>query len=105
MWKKIVSRCVCLFILFTPVAPTYAGGSFEAYDITGGVPSPVPGHIVARPVPQKWDTRCMPVHFSLNTTQDPVPNPLGPAFLSLADAGPALQQAFDVWNDIPTSFI
>jgi hypothetical protein len=94
-----------LFILVAPVAPTYAGGSFEGYDITDGIPSPIPGQIVARPVPQRWDTRCMPVQFSLNTTLDPVPNPLGPAFLSLAEAAPALQHAFDVWNNIPTSYI
>ena len=105
MWKQIVSCCVCLFILVAPVALTYAGGNFEGFDITGSVPSPIPGHIVARPVPQKWDTRCIPVHYSLNTTLDPVPNPLGPAFLTLADAAPALQQALDVWNAIPTSFI
>ena len=105
MWKTIVSCCVCLFILVAPVAPTSAGGNFEGFDITGSVPSPIPGQIVARPVPQKWDTRCLPVHYSLNTTLDPVPNPLGPAFLSLADAAPALQQALDVWNAIPTSFI
>ena len=105
MWKQIVSCCVCLFILVAPIALTYAGGNFEGFDITGSVPSPIPGHIVARPVPQKWDTRCIPVHYSLNTTLDPVPNPLGPAFLALADAAPALQQALDVWNAIPTSFI
>src|SRR5262245_53460259 len=105
MWQKIVSRCVGLFILIASVAPTYAGGNFETFDITGGVPSPIPGHIVARPVPTKWDPRCLPVHFSLNTTLDPVPNPLGPAFLSLDDAKLALRQALDVWNDIPTSFI
>src|SRR5215510_9390049 len=105
MWQKIVSSCVGLFILVTSVAPNYAGGFLEGIDITGRIPSPIPGHIVARVVPVKWDPRCLPVHFSLNTTLDPVPNPLGPAFLSLADAGPALRQAFEVWNDIPTSFI
>jgi len=41
----------------------------------------------------------------MNTTLDPIPNPLGPPVLSLADARSAFQASFDAWNNIPTSFI
>jgi hypothetical protein len=85
--------------------PALAGGALEQIDITGNVPSPIPGHLVARLVPIFWDARCIPVNYVVNNTQDPVPNPLGPAFLTLADATAALQSGFDSWNEIPTSYI
>jgi hypothetical protein len=85
--------------------PAFAGGALEQIDITGNVPSPIPGHLVAKLVPIFWDARCIPVNYVVNNTLDPVPNPLGPAFLTLADATTAFQSAFDSWNDIPTSYI
>ena len=41
----------------------------------------------------------------MNNTLDPVPNPLGAPFLSVADATVALQASLDAWNSIPTSYI
>jgi hypothetical protein len=86
-------------------APAFAGGPLEQVDITGNVPSPVPGHTTARLVRIFWDVRCLPIQYRVNNTQDPIPNPLGPAFLSLADATAAFQSSMDSWNEIPTSFI
>jgi len=82
-----------------------AGGNLETRDITGDIPSPIPGHILARVIGMKWDPRCIPVQYSMNTSLDPVPNPLGTAFLSVADAQAAFQASFDQWNNIPTSYI
>ena len=82
-----------------------AGGVLEGLDITGRVASPIPGQIVGRTVGIRWDVRSIPVAYRVNDTQDPIPNPLGEAFLSLADATTVLQQSLDAWNDIPTSYI
>jgi hypothetical protein len=41
----------------------------------------------------------------MNNTLNPIPNPLGPAFLTVADAQTTLQKALNSWNAIPTSFI
>jgi hypothetical protein len=86
-------------------APALAGGFLESLDITGNVPSPVPGHINARLVRIFHDPRCIPVQWRVNNTQDPIPNPLGAPVLSLADATTAFQKSFDAWNQIPTSYI
>lgn len=85
--------------------PAVAGGPLESLDITGFEPSPVPGQIVARLVPIKWDARCIPVGYKMNNTLDPIPNPLGAPFLTLAAATAGLQQSFDPWNNIKTSYI
>lgn len=87
-------------------APVLAGGFLDAFDITGRVPSPIPGQINARLVRPFHDPRCIPVRFQLNSTQDPIPNPLGSGpVVSLAAARTTLQKAFDTWNSIPTSYI
>jgi hypothetical protein len=86
-------------------APALAGGWLEALDITGHTPSPLAGQINARLVRIFWDSRCIPVQFRVNNTLNPIPNPLGAPFLSVADATTALQQSFDAWNAIPTSYI
>jgi hypothetical protein len=86
-------------------APALAGGFLESLDITGNVPSPVPGQINARLVRIFHDPRCIPVQWRVNNTQDPVPNPLGAPVLSLAAATTAFQNSFDSWNQIPTSYI
>jgi hypothetical protein len=82
-----------------------AGGRLESFNITGNVPSPIPGHVVARVIGIGWDSRTLPVRYALNTTQEPVPNPLGAGILTVAQARTALQQSLDQWNDIRTSFI
>ena len=43
----------------------------------------------------KWDTRSIPVKYSINNTLDPIPNPLGDSVLTLAQAQEALQTAFE----------
>jgi len=85
--------------------PALAGGRLETLDITGAEPSPIAGHIVARVIGIQWDTRCVPIQYAMNTTRDPIPNPLGPPVITAAQARTAFQQSFDQWNDINTSFI
>jgi hypothetical protein len=82
-----------------------AGGVLEVVDITGRVASPIPGQVIGRLVGIRWDVRAIPVAYRVNDTQDPIPNPLGSPFLSLADATTVLQQSLDAWNDIRTSYI
>jgi len=87
------------------VATSRAGGALQTIDITAGTPSPIPGHILARVIGIRWDSRSIPVQYRINNTLNPIPNPLGPAFLSVADATTALQASFNSWNNIPTSYI
>lgn len=99
-------RLTLAFSLVASQSPLLlAGGALETVDITGSLPSPIAGHIAARVIGIKWDTRVLPVRYSLNTTLSPVPNPLGTAFLSLDDARAAFERSFSRWNAIPTSFI
>ena len=65
----------------------------------------MPGHIAALVTGIKWDARCIPVPFRVNNTLDPIPNPLGKDFLTLAKATATLRRALQTWNAIPTSFI
>lgn len=101
MKKSITLTAIVLFI----AAVSYAGGALETIDITGNVPSPIPGHLIAKVIGIKWDTRSIPVQYSMNTTLNPVPNPLGPAFLTVDAARASLQESFGAWNALPTSFI
>ncbi|HEU4794577.1 MAG TPA: matrixin family metalloprotease [Pyrinomonadaceae bacterium] len=87
------------------VSITRAGGALETVDITGAGPSPIAGHVLARVIGIRWDARTIPVQYRINNTLDPIPNPLGPAFLSVAAATTELQASLDSWNNIPTSFI
>jgi Matrixin len=82
-----------------------AGGVLETLDITGRVESPIPGQIIAKFVGIRWDVRTIPVAYRVNNTQEPIPNPLEEPLLSVADATAVLQQSFDAWNDIRTSYI
>lgn len=105
MTKKTVAAFLCAMAILLGVVTIHAGGALETIDITGRVPSPIPGRLLGRVIGIKWDTRAIPVQYSVNNTLDPIPNPLGPAFLSVAAATAELQVAFDAWNNIPTSFI
>jgi hypothetical protein len=105
MKRKIFIFCIAVSMVLGGAANTLAGGALETIDITGAGPSPIPGHLLARVIGIKWDPRCIPVQYKVNNTLDPIPNPLGPAFLSVADATTALQASFDQWNSIPTSYI
>ncbi|MBK9316740.1 MAG: matrixin family metalloprotease [Acidobacteria bacterium] len=105
MRKRITSICLIGLLVLSNALPALAGGALETQDITGNVPSPIAGHIIAKLVGIKWDARSIPVRYSMNTSLDPIPNPLGAPFLTLAAAQAALQVSFDQWNNIPTSFI
>ena len=61
-----------------------AGGNLETYNLNGLRPSPIAGHILADTVGIRWDTRTLPVRYRVNTSLDPIPNPLGDAFVSIA---------------------
>lgn len=102
--RKTLSLLVAL-VLACLAVPAFAGGVLESVDITGAPPSPIAGQLAARLVPIFWDARCIPVSYVVNNTQDPIPNPLGPAFLSVAAATPVLQDSFNEWNKIKTSYI
>src|SRR5262245_18257433 len=103
--KKIFNFGLCLCLALANVITALAGGALETIDTTGNVPSPIPGQLVAKVIGIKWDTRSIPVKYSMNNTLDPIPNPLGAPVLTLAQAQAALQTSFDAWNQIPTSFI
>jgi matrixin len=103
--KKIFTFGLCLCLALANVITALAGGALEQVDITGNVPSPIPGQLVAKLVGIRWDSRSIPVKYSMNNTLDPIPNPLGAPVLTLAQAQAALQVSFDAWNQIPTSFI
>ena len=105
MKRKLTSIFLTSCMILMSVASTRAGGALETVDITAGAPSPIPGHILARAIGIKWDTRSIPVQYRMNNTLDPIPNPLGPAFLSLAAATAEMQASLNSWNNIPTSFI
>jgi hypothetical protein len=97
-----------LLVIFSSLAfalPLAAGTIVEEIDVTGFVPSPrYPNLVLGRPIPQLWQN-CATVRYRVNNTLDPIPNPIGPAFLSVADTIPVFQQAAQLWNDIPTSFM
>src|SRR5262249_29586747 len=103
--KKIFNFGLCLCLSLANVITVKAGGPIETIDITNAPPSPIPGQLAAKVIGTKWDVRSIPVNYSMNTTFDPIPNPLGAPVLTLAQAQEALQTAFDTWNKIPTSFI
>src|SRR6185369_2780066 len=104
--RKFTSILLTTCMILMSVATTArAGGALETIDITAGAPSPIPGHILARVIGIRWDARSIPVSYKVNSTLNPIPNPLGPAFLSLANATTELQNSLNKWNSIPTSFI
>ncbi|HKR21414.1 MAG TPA: matrixin family metalloprotease [Pyrinomonadaceae bacterium] len=103
--RKLTSILLTASLMLMSVVSTRAGGAFESFDITNAPPSPIPGHLLARVIPIKWDARSMPVQYRINNTLDPIPNPLGPAFLTVAQATTTLQDSLDSWNNLPSSFI
>ena len=95
------SALACILVPGTAAA----GGFQETIDLTDQIPSPVAGEFITPTVFTRYDPRCIPVVMKVNSTQDPIPNPLGPGFLSVAEVAAVMQQAADVWNAVPTSFI
>ena len=105
MKRKLTSILLTTSMILMSIVTARAGGPFESFDITGAGPSPIPGHLLARVIPIKWDARAIPVPYRINNTLNPIPNPLGPAFLTVAQAQVALEASFDAWTAIPSSYI
>ena len=105
MKRKLTSILLTTSMILMSIVTARAGGPFESFDITGAGPSPIPGHLLARVIPIKWDARSMPIPYRVNNTLDPIPNPLGAPFLSVAQVSAALQDSWDAWNDIPSSYV
>jgi hypothetical protein len=105
MNRKVPALLLSLALALGGTTPAAAGGLLDTLDVTAAVNSPLSGFVVADVIPIRWDDRSLPVRFTMNGTLDPIPNPLGPAFLTVHDARTALQAALDQWNAIPTSYI
>lgn len=99
----VLTMILALASLVPP--PAGAGGTLETLDITARKPGPGSGEIIARVVPVRLDPRCIPLPFSLNTTLDPIPNPLAEDFLTLEELTPVLKESLAAWTEISTSFV
>ena len=105
MTRRTVTASLTLAVLLgLTTSSLRAGGFLETFDITAAPPASLPGHVLARLVPIRWDDRMLPVRYSMNSL-DPIPNPLGAPVLSLTQARDALQSSLDAWNAIPTSYV
>ena len=105
MRSRFITYLITSCFILTSFVNIRAGGPLETIDITNAPPSPIADQLLARVIGIRWDSRCIPVQYRVNNTLNPIPNPLGAPFLSVADATTALQSAFDNWNAIPTSFM
>ena len=81
----------------------HGGGSLDTADITA-MNVTVPGSVDGRLIPIKWDARCIPVNYTLDSTP---PNALTfPAqTVDINTTRAELQTAMEQWNQIRTSFI
>jgi len=103
--RKLTSIVLTTCMVLMTVVTTRAGGALESIDITGAPPSPIAGHVIAKVIGIRWDARSIPVQYKMNSTLDPIPNPLGAPVLTVAQAAAAIQTSLNQWNDIPTSYI
>ena len=81
-----------------------AGGWLQANDFTGFPnlePGPIEGSVAIPQIPLRWDVRCLPAEYRLNTLVPPNSSPALDADATRA----ILQSALDAWNDLPTSYI
>lgn len=78
-----------------------AGGNLDTFKFTGQ--ELAPGIEAVDVVPIRWDKRCSNVEYVINSAA--LPNPGTPLEISIDDLEQVIQQSFDAWNDIPTSFI
>lgn len=102
MKKTALASALIAALAFAPSA--FAGGQLDEINLTNARTQPN-GRLLADLVGIRWDERAIPVGYRINSTQNPVPNPLGAPVLDLAQARAALQRSFDRWNAIPTSYI
>jgi hypothetical protein len=105
MPKKNVAVVLSLVSTLYAGIAVKAGGVLETVDLTGNIPSPVSGQLLARVIGIRWDDRSIPVAYRVNDSVAEVPNPLGEPVLALPDAAEALQASFDAWNSLPSSYI
>ena len=105
MKRKLTSILLTTSMILMSIVSVRAGGPFETVDLTGAGPSPIPGHLLARVIGIKWDPRTIPVPYRINSTLDPVPNPLGPPIITVAQATVALEASLDAWTAIPSAYI
>ncbi len=82
-----------------------SAGPFQRMISITGDPSPVPGEFIANLAVRKWDARCASIGFYVDSSVDPIPNPLGPSFLRVADVVETFRRAAAQWTAIPTSFV
>jgi len=67
--RKFTSILLTTCMILMSVATTArAGGALETIDITAGAPSPIPGHILARVIGIRWDSRSIEVAITRPTT-------------------------------------
>ncbi|MEX2497909.1 MAG: matrixin family metalloprotease [Wenzhouxiangellaceae bacterium] len=78
-----------------------AGGHLDTFKFTGQ--ELAPGIEAVDVVPIRWDERCSNLQYVINSAA--LPNQGSPLEVSIADLEQVIQQSFDAWNDIPTSFI
>lgn len=82
-----------------------AGGQLSLPNLTGFPndlpPGPIAGSVAIPQVAIQWDSRCLPLDYTLNTEVLPNANPP----LDVATTRQALDRALAAWTDIPTSFI
>ena len=95
---RTFSRILSAALLVAVIAsvPAFAGGALETLDVTGNVPSPRPGELVAKVIGFSWDARCISVQYRMNNFSATIPNPLG----TLYDRVAALRQLV---RDVPVA--
>jgi hypothetical protein len=111
-----MKKTAILLTLVLTATTAFAGGNLETRDQGTAIaitpPAGFSQALLYNVIPMKWDTRSLPIKYSLNTDtgvvvagQDMVPNPLGPAFLTVEETRAVFQRSLDRWNAIPTSYI
>jgi len=87
-------------LVFTSQA-AMAGGNLDTFKFTGQ--ELAPGIEAVDVVPIRWDERCSNVEYVINSAA--LPNQGTPLEVGIEELEHVIQQSFDEWNDIPTSFI
>jgi hypothetical protein len=85
-------------------ADVYAGGSLETVDITPMTVT-VPGTVDGLVIPIKWDVRCLPINYTLDSTPPNAVGNSGGPVVDLDTTRAELQASMEQWNQIRTSFI
>jgi hypothetical protein len=82
--------------LLALASPALGGGALETVDLTAGTSTFGPPFLDAPVIPIKWDSRCIPVAYTL----DDVPAP----GLDFATTQATVQASLDRWRNVNTSF-